>query len=206
MRKLLFTILTIAFAVSVNAEGLNGLPSPKKTAGGSDFDQGNIIFSFGYGAPNFPKNLTYFTSAAYNVISTKSLGPIHAKFEYAMSNRFGVGISINYVSAGLKTNYDSLGSTYEAGFDYSSLAFNIRFNWHFYTENSLDLYTGGGLGYRAQNLTVYDANNSTKVPVLLPLGLEFSVGARYFFTDFLGAYVEIGATKSIIQGGLVVRL
>jgi hypothetical protein len=33
--------------------------------------------------------------------------------------------------------------------------------------------------------------------------MEITVGARYYFMEHLGAYMEVGAAKSVVQVGLV---
>jgi len=39
----------------------------------------------------------------------------------------------------------------------------------------------------------------------MPFGFEFTLGARYFFSNNIGVYAEVGAAKSVMQGGLVAK-
>ena len=64
--------------------------------------------------------------------------------------------------------------------------------WHFNLAENLDTYAGISLGYVIQNASVtsgtgvgYDAGVSFFL-------WGFNVGARYFFTDTIGAFAELG--------------
>jgi hypothetical protein len=35
--------------------------------------------------------------------------------------------------------------------------------------------------------------------------MELTIGARYFFTENIGLYAELGAAKTVVQGGLAVK-
>ena len=207
MKKIYTTLITIMTFASFNAMSIGNPDIPP--SGSNDFEQGNIIFSFGYGAPNFGKTLagTYVNINSYGrEILDESLGPIHGKVEFALSNRFGAGLSVNYVSSNFMAEYDSLGNTYKEGWNYYSIAFNIRFNWHYYVMNNVDLYLGGGIGYAVKRMDYWEKGINKTRPFYLPMGLEFTAGGRYFFNNFFGIYAEVGAAKSIIQGGILFRL
>jgi hypothetical protein len=117
MKKLLFTLL-IAFAtVSMQANDFGfGLKSPNKKAKSNysyTVDEGNMIISLGYGAPNFRLGLydNEITNQILNSTAT-GLGPIHAKFEYMINDRFGVGLVMNHVSAVWEYQEDFGGGNY----------------------------------------------------------------------------------------------
>ena len=40
---------------------------------------------------------------------------------------------------------------------------------------------------------------------VIPLGFESTIGLRYLFTDNIGAYMELGWSKSLMQFGVVGR-
>ena len=215
MKSILITIIAIAMTSTVMASdfgfGKKANPnslSPMHTSGSYAVDEGNMIFSLGYGSPNL--SLSLVRGLAPLGVQAKGAGPLHFKFEYMLSDRFGVGLVVNQVASSASWTNDSLGTTYDYSAKYSSIAFNIRFNWHYFNTDKIDLYAGGGIGYKKNNWS-FGGNDQTWInnhsfSQLLPLGLEVTAGIRYFFTDFIGAYVEVGAAKSIIQGGIVIKL
>lgn len=65
------------------------------------------------------------------------------------------------------------------------------------------------MGYRDANwrmtTTGPEGGSGVELKSLMPFGFEFTLGARYFFTEHIGLHAEVGAAKSVIQGGLVAR-
>ena len=215
MKSILITIIAVALTTSAMASDFgfgkktnpNSL-SPMHSTGSYVVDEGNMIFSLGYGSPNIA--LTIMRGFAPAGVQSKGAGPLHFKFEYMLSDRFGAGIVVNQVSSSASWTSDSLGGPYNYEASYNSIAFNIRFNWHYFNTNKVDLYAGGGVGYKKNNWS-FGGNDQAwidrqSITQILPLGLEFTAGVRYFFTDFIGAYVEVGVAKSIIQGGIAIKL
>src|ERR1035437_472952 len=189
----------------------------KRGRGGDDaFGEGKIVISAGYGIGNFTKTLfkVISTNTLYTAYSFKGFGPIHFKAEYGLSDKMGLGLSVNYVSASATwTNYyngpwnaatgtyDQIAYTETMGF--SSLSFLLRMNLHFATTAKLDPYWGIGAGYRTGGWKYSSTYpNSTPVGTLggaMPFGFETTFGMRYYFTDNIGLYMEIGYAKSILQ-------
>jgi len=170
------------------------------------FDKGKIIVSAGYGFGL--GGAVWKTYEGYLNYSFSSLGPIHGKFEYGVSEKIGLGLSINYrsykVAWAVGTNNE-----YEAGWKGSSLSALARMNIHFGDSDKLDAYWGFGLGYRSNNFDYYTTYpNDPSVltwKALVPIGFETTFGIRYYFTDNIGLYAEVGAAKSIAQAGLAVK-
>ncbi|MCX6273371.1 MAG: hypothetical protein NTU44_19555 [Bacteroidetes bacterium] len=188
--------------------------SGRKSKGGSSFDQGNIVISAGYGFPNLTKSV-YKAYSSYLDYKVTGTGPIHVKVEYGITESFGIGLSVNNVSTKVSwqdEGYDTAFNPvkYESGFKFHAIAFNVRGNYHFIREDNLDLYAGLGLGYNSSKSEYYTNDpyslGNLTISALIPLGLEFSVGIRYYFTDNIGVYMEVGAAKSIIQGGLAIKI
>lgn len=216
MKSILIAFLAFVMTTSAMATdfgfGKTSSPksfSPSHSTGMYTVDEGNMVFSLGYGAPNLSKSL-FSIYESYTDFTMKSMGPLHLKFEYFLSDRFGVGLVANYVSNNVSYKYDDgTGTIYTDSYDYSSLAFNVRFNWHFYNQNGFDFYAGSGVGYKITN-RVYTSDNPLSTDDLsipgFPLGFEVTAGGRYFITDMIGVYAEVGAAKSVIQGGIVVKL
>ena len=214
MKKILLTSMVLFLAISLSANGFGfgkkNTPTPDKAQKTSMYTvgEGDFIVSLGYGAPNWSKMIF---SVSTGVIDLKDsyLGPLHLKGEYMVGDFFGIGLVVNHVSTNLEYKLnDGFGGQYNYKIDYASTAFNVRFNWHFYNQQNFDIYAGGGVGYRVGN-TKIEASDPTYDTEMsfgnFPLGLEFSGGIRYYVTDMIGFYMEVGATKSIVQGGVTLK-
>ena len=141
--------------------------------------QGNSIFSLGYGFPNLGKSI-YKALNTNNDFKVKGIGPLHLKYEYMVSDKVGIGASINFV------------------------------NYHFVSNDNLDVYFGVGAGYRGGKTTYTSVPNdpdfSFDTKIAIPVGMETTLGMRYFFTENIGAYTEIGLGKSLIQFGACFKI
>lgn len=74
---------------------------------------------------------------------------------------------------------------------FTSLDVNARVNFHFGNSAEFDPYIGIGLGYNSTSATwsSTDSNSiQTKVKGFIPLGAEFTVGARYYFSQHMGIW------------------
>jgi hypothetical protein len=87
-------------------------------------------------------------------------------------------------------------SVYEIDVTYTNIAFGARGMYHFNFLYFFDTYTGLSLGYVLQSATVKtsgslggQAASYDGAPFFL-WGLN--LGARYFFTDLIGVYLELG--------------
>jgi opacity protein-like surface antigen len=202
---LLAVIILTVFSSKVNAQAV---------------DEGNSIISVGYGFPNLGKSVFKAISAGSDV-TIKGIGPIHLKYEYMVGEKIGIGASINIVNfsvnwvdqsmQGYDVNGDPIlvSTAYKiSSTNYSAL---FRFNYHFYTDDNLDVYYGLGAGYRGATYKVsstpYDPDYTFSASGLtIPVGFETTLGMRYFFTEQFGAYTEIGIGKSLIQFGACLKL
>ena len=166
------------------------------------FGEGYKFISIGYGFPNVSSSIfnLYESRSNYTV---KGLGPMHGKFEYGITEKIGIGISLNYVST--EVRWDD--GTYREGFDYSALAANVRINFHFLDHEKVDFYYGLGMGYNHVSTSYFYTGNNTQeenFPInLLPVGIETTIGLRYMFSPSVGAYLEMGWAKSLMQAGIV---
>jgi len=182
--SLLFVCIVLMFGIQTQAQA---------------FEKGNNFVSLGYGFPNF--NTALFKAFDENEgFSYSGIGPIHVKFEHAVSDHFGIGLSINGVSA--SASYKENNYNYE--FNRSSIKFNARVNYHFGEMEKFDPYIGMGFGYGTSRtkLTTKDPNGSNEsFPSFFPIGWESTIGTRYLLTDNIGIYTEVGLAKSLIQFG-----
>lgn len=112
--------------------------------------------------------------------------PIHGSFEHFVTDEISAGAALNYASYS-----ESYGSTKGT---WTFLYGGVKGNYHFQKlfkikEDNIDLYAGATLGYwhgtySVQNVSVSGLGNTTY--------LLFQVGGRYFFSERIGAFCEIG--------------
>ena len=98
---------------------------------------------------------------------------------------------------------------YDGAVKYTAYSILARFNFHFGNSEVFDPYAGIGLGYRHNNYS-YSGGDPDNQPLdvsgLLNTGLDFTIGARFYLTENIGLYGEVGIAKTPIQVGLVVTL
>jgi opacity protein-like surface antigen len=207
MKKIIYAVSLMAIC---SAGSMN-------TANAQAFEEGSMAATLGYGFPNLGKSILS-AGDYYEDEKIFGVGPMHARFEYGLTDRFGIGVSINFATFGHTWNetYDVYNSTtglytsttYEYEEKVTSLAFLIRFNRHFEVSDKVDIFSGFGLGYNSWKAT-YSSNNpndtNESISFPIPIGMEATLGVRFYFTDNIGAYIEAGWAKSIIQGGIAFK-
>jgi hypothetical protein len=214
MKKIIAAIAVSCYALLANAQV---------------FDQGTSVFTIGYGFPNYitiaakavPRFIdeiqlefsdTQLIQAEQNVRIT-GLGPVIARYEYALHENFGLGGSFGYGKTSASFDYTTLDidnelHTYSHSASLSYFGASIRANGHLNLER-VDPYLGIGFGYtqyffRDKGNNPYYKGSNYPVPGFL--GIEGSVGARFYITENIGAYAEIGFVRwSLINAGLAVR-
>lgn len=143
---------------------------------------------------------TWYASGLDGVIP-----PINASFEKAVTDNIGVGGFVGFSTA--KYDYDGYGYDYKWNFNY--IMFGGRGTYHFNVldDSKWDTYAGLTLGYYIANANfksddpevnedLYDA------PADSDLGWSAFAGARYRFSEKLGAYGELGYGFSVFNIGL----
>ena len=68
----------------------------------------------------------------------------------------------------------------------------LRMNKHIVQNDLVDAYVGAGVGYRYVNRKV-EGIDDEQDGALIPVAFRLAFGARFFFTENLGAHVELGA-------------
>lgn len=183
------------------------------TSNAQAFQEGSNQIAVGYGfvtvLGSISDSFDDYTDTQY-----KGTGPLYAKFEHALSDKVGMGLSFAYAGNEWSYKYDDVDVNGNAvqytetskRTTYSILA---RMNFHFGNSDKFDPYAGFGLGYRSANWT-YDSTDpngtsGVELKTLMPLGMEITIGSRYYFTENIGVYAEVGAAKSVMQAGLVAK-
>ena len=174
--------------------------------------------SVGIGFPNLPR--FYFNQFDYKTsFKSTGTGPYHLKYEYKINPRLGLGASLNYMTYQITYSEIIFDTTLgradnnKININSNNLAINARVNYHILDPSKhpkTAVYVGLGLGYRIGRITTesdYPENTlALKLPNLLRLGLETTVGWRQKIYKQSSFYLEIGPAKSIIQAGITVGL
>ncbi len=120
--------------------------------------------------------------------------PITLSYEKGMKNindksAFGLGGSISYQSK----NYNT--ANYYDKYGYTGMTIAVVGSFHYDLVDNFDLFASASLGYSmGQVVAKNDGVTSKAGENYLYYGIN--LGARYYFTEELGAYVTLGATPS----------
>lgn len=184
----------------------------------STYSKGDILFSgaYGYATPYKLVSTFDFTTKS-DIVGLKSnvISPLYGKFEYMVGKKVGLGINgaVLFSTHTFDFNYSIDTMQYSTNVKYSRRAMSalIRVNYHFLNSERSDLYAGIGFGMR-QNFTKFTVNNNddnaiaklaSRVPTtILPVGMDLTLGYRFYATPQLGFFTEIGLAKSIGQIGI----
>jgi hypothetical protein len=141
--------------------------------------------------------------------SSYTLGALFMKYEYAIGDKSGLGLTINYLQSSryISNPYD----LYTIERNYNSIGFIFRYNNHFYADKIWDVYWGIGAGYK------FYASESTTTefdPVIVhtdnysgtKFTMELSIGTRLKLSEGFCIYSEFGATKSLFQLGMTFKI
>lgn len=179
--------------------------------------QGNFIIDPYVGIPNWANSILYsnYEGSDASVANYKTNGGMLSyggRLEYMIADNFGVGADVNYEVSGF--NYDYTDSLWDSGsgtyststynYDYKAKKLRVmaRLNYHFVQNERVDAYTGFAGGYRNVNRSVSSTNPSFEDDetntTLIPVAIRVAIGTRVYFTDNIGAHVELG-----IGGGAI---
>lgn len=196
--------------------------------------QGNISIDPYIGVPNWANSLLYnqYDGNEVNVQDYQVVGSMLSyggRIEYMASDRVGVGADVNYEVSGYSFKfddyvYDSNGyaltdangdyliNQYQTTYSAKKLRAMFRLNYHFVQEERIDMYAGFAAGYKSVNrevLTIPGTSGYEDLNVngaLIPVSLRVAVGAKMYFTQNIGAHVELGAFGGgLLQAGLSVK-
>ena len=152
---------------------------------------------------NFINNGYKFNGSEKPVPQTN---PLYAKIEYRFFHHFGIGINVSYDDYEAQQSAPS-STTYTNSYRAHTLVGDIRLNKHFhFIKKRLDFYIGAGLGYEIQS--VINIINTKSLPKISgnSIAFELTIGGRFYVTKRVGIYIEGGIARSILQGGLAVRI
>lgn len=173
------------------------------------------VLGLGFGASSFfHLDPDRTTSYYYGTAPLWMTGQLNFQGEFGVHNYVGIGFT---TGIGGRAGYSRSAIYYGFGRTYSSygevnVPVGIIANFHFYQliadksgkdikADKLDVYAGASVG---SGVAVTFYSNTNHIYPIVFGGAH--VGARYYFTDKLGANVEVGFGKSIVNGGLVFKL
>lgn len=177
------------------------------------FPKGKNMLSVGHGGITFLGNLKR-SFDPYTDLTYGSLGPLYLKYEHAVADNIGLGLSFAYAENSFSYRYTSLDAdgverSYKETTERTTYSILARFNFHIGDNARFDPYVGFGVGYRDADWRISsdspNGSSGVNLKSVMPFGFEMTIGARYFFLENLGIYAEMGGAKSIFQGGLTAR-
>jgi opacity protein-like surface antigen len=180
------------------------------TAQAQVFEQGSNHLNAGYGIGlGYGRILKAYD--VYDGYKFSGFGPAILSFERGVTDNIGIGASISYSTYGASWVQKSYLSSYDYSYRWTTFSILARGAYHFRISNDkFDPYVGLGLGFMkfGYKWTSSDPNfNETTNSVSLgsPFGYQIFAGARYMFTDNIGAYAEIGFGLSVANFGLTFK-
>jgi hypothetical protein len=188
--------------------------------------RGNFIIDPYIGVPNWANSLLYgqYDGSNTQVSNYKTIGSALSyggRLEYMIADKVGVGADINYEVSGFSFDYtdyqyDASGDViyvngdpqyrlYTDEYTAKKLRAMFRLNYHFFQSDKVDVYTGFAAGYKSVNreFTTTPSNpmstNDSFNQALIPISGRLAIGTKIYFTQNIGAHVELG----VFGGGLI---
>jgi len=215
-------ILVFVFSFHLKAQTVERSVKPENTSK-KCISEGSILVDAYYGFPNLYSTIfkdqiislnTKMATTSNNyysigtVTNVNNIGPLGGKMEYLLTEKFGLGFEFNYSNVNVSftrvANY--LGAnpiTYHYTYGTPAYRAMLGFNFHFLTTDIIDVYGAVKAGYynRSFSYTTDEPGFRVIFSDPLPVAFRLEMGMRYFFTDFLGAHVNIG-----LGGGPLIAL
>jgi len=131
-------------------------------------------------------------------------GPVSLSYERGITDNIGIGAAIGYSTYGATWSQ----YLYDYKYRWTTLSIMVRGAYHFNVRNDqFDPYIGAGIGFLKYSYK-WESNepgfneDAYNVDFGTPLGYQIFAGARYMFTDNLGAYLEVGYGLAVANAGL----
>lgn len=181
---------------------------------------GNILFDPYLGVPT--GNVLWNNGDGDNYKVNGGQFAYGGRLEYMIADGLGIGVDVNYVKTGFSYDLDSVNYNYNSTtgqydtlltsglYDYTAqkTRIMIRINKHFVQTDNVDAYFGAAAGYRlVSRTTSFDGTpTSEQEEALIPVAFRLALGARFYFTQNIGAHIELGAFGGqVIQAGLALK-
>jgi len=118
--------------------------------------------------------------------------PLGASFEVGITDNISVGANVDYLSSNYKFGSSKL--------NFTTIYLAARASYHFNNllkikNEKIDVYAGPSLGYRIFSWSD-NSNNSLGNAYGSGLYIGVHVGGKYYFTEKIGAFAEVGDVGS----------
>jgi hypothetical protein len=185
---------------------------------------GNFTIEIYGGIPNWANALIYPTiqkrfDNVENFGSKGSIWSYGGRISYFIQDRVSVGLDVNHEVSGCYFEYKKLEENTQIYIDFKAdytsrkTRFLLRTNFHVIKKENFDAYIGLGIGYKYVKRTFsatepnFDDKKLNITGAIFPLTGRISFGTRYFFTNNIGIFTELGFFGgSLLQGGLTVKI
>ena len=100
-------------------------------------------------------------------------------------------------------------NTGDYGYNYGSVVFQARGTYHYQFLEDLDTYAGIGLGFRVTTSSEFGEFPTVNAPEAndgFNLNGSIFVGAKYYFSDYMAAFGEVGSGISYLTLGVSMRM
>jgi hypothetical protein len=144
----------------------------------------------------------------FPVYTKMAVPPLEANVEYALPISLPISVGGFFCFAMGKEEFTPYYvTTYKYEDTETAMAFGLRAFYHFNFIKNLDTYAGLGLGWLIWNVKRdYSAVYTDTSYDYSTFFYDIRVGAKYFFTNNIGAYVEVGYNLiSVVGVGLALK-
>ncbi len=156
------------------------------------FQKGNKLVNAGLGLGAYNINILASFIAEKASASHSAIG-LGASFEVGITDQISVGGLVGYSrNSSLQTNFIHIGAR---GSYHLSDVIKLQ-------SEKIDVYAGAGIGFRIMSSNLLKGSDFDGLSkVFIPI----HVGGRYYFTDNIAAFSELGTGFSIFQGGITYK-
>lgn len=173
-------------------------------------EEGKFILDAYWGWPNmWTTVLKDIVRPNDNRASVGSFGPMGGRFEYLLSDKVGLGADVHSATSSVSWDSTWASGSYDYKVSVTRLRICPRVFYHFNSNENLDFYGTFGIGYRNTNVKVATNDpqyGTDKVSVTLaPITWRAAIGLRYFFTENIGASMEMGLGGVLATGGISLK-
>ena len=182
MKKAVFTFAAMMIALAMSAQE-------------NLFRKGDKALNVGLGL-----GTTLYSGAGFK----GTIPPVSVSLEYGFKDEV-----LEKGSIGLGGYLGIAGSKYEFmgfGWEYTYIIVGARGVFHYPLVNKMDTYTGMMLGYNIIRAKEIGTPLLGVSPSASGVAWSWFAGARYYFTDNIGALLELGYGISYLNLGLAVKL
>lgn len=161
-------------------------------AANAQYQEGQLDFNLGLGLGN-----------TFGAAGSATFPPINISGDYGITDNISVGGLIGYTAYKEDFNFFGTAGTWT----YTYLIVGARGAYHFDVTDEFDLYAGAMLGYNIASVS-YEGTDFPGItePSVGGVALGIFGGARYHFTENLGAFAELGYSVGYLNLGATYRI